>query len=73
MDDRIGKYIDAARQLKQGNYQVNVPVIPVDEVGQLGQALQDLATALELHYQELRTLNQVTVKINSGIFSGSNS
>ncbi len=67
MDDRIGKYIDAAKQLKQGNYHVILPVSPLDEVGQLGQALQELATALETHYQELRTLNQITVKINSGI------
>jgi signal transduction histidine kinase len=67
MDERIGKYIDAARKLKQGDYQVDVPVTPFDEVGQLGQALQELAISLDKRYQELRTLNQITVKINSGI------
>jgi hypothetical protein len=30
MDDRIGKYIDAAKQLKRGDYQVNLPVTPMD-------------------------------------------
>src|SRR5512133_2096324 len=67
MDDRIGKYIDAAKQLKQGNYQVDLPVTPLDEVGQLGQALKELAVSLERRYQEIHTLNQITVKINSGI------
>lgn len=67
MDERIGKYIDATRQLQQGNYEVDLPVTPLDEVGKLGLALQELAVALEKRYQELRTLNQITIKINSGI------
>jgi transcriptional regulator with GAF, ATPase, and Fis domain len=33
----------------------------------LGQELQELAASLEMRYQERRTLNQITVKINSGL------
>ena len=40
MDDRIQKFIKAAQDLSDGNYQVEVPITPPDEVGQLGKALR---------------------------------
>lgn len=67
MDERMNRLIDAARQLKRGNYRVDVPVTPLDEVGYLGLALRELADALEVRYQELQKLNQITARINSGL------
>jgi len=66
MDDRIEKMIDAANQLKGGNFKVDLPISPLDEVGRLGRALQELAGSLELRYQELNRLNQITARINAG-------
>ncbi len=67
MDDRIQKFIKAAQDLSEGNFQVEVPITPPDEVGQLGKALRNLAQKLELRYQELAKLNQITARINSGL------
>ncbi len=67
LDDRIKQYIKATHQMTEGNYRVEVPVTPPDEVGQLGKALQDLAASLEARYQELQKLNQITTRINSGL------
>jgi signal transduction histidine kinase len=67
LDDRIKKFINVTHQLTEGNYHVDVPVNPPDEMGQLGKALQELAASLELRYQELLKLNQLTVQINSGL------
>ncbi len=67
MDDRIQKFIKATHDLAEGNYQVEVPITPADEVGQLGKALRSLAQNLEQRYQELAKLNQITARINSGL------
>ena len=67
MDDRIQKFIKVAQDLSAGNYQVEVPITPPDEVGQLGEALRNLAHNLELRYQELAKLYQITARINSGL------
>jgi signal transduction histidine kinase len=67
LDDRIKKLINVTHQLTEGNYNVEVPVTPMDEMGQLGKALQELANSLEVHYQELARLNRLTAQINSGL------
>lgn len=67
MDDRIQKFIKATQDLSEGIYQVEVPITPPDEVGQLGKALRMLAQNLELRYQELAKLYQITARINSGL------
>jgi signal transduction histidine kinase len=66
MDDRIEKMIDAAQQLKGGKYQVDVPESQPDEVGRLGSALRELAVSLELRYQEMNRIKQITAQINAG-------
>jgi len=67
-DTRILGYIDAANELKKGNFEVEFPtVIPMDKLGQLGQVLQELASSLENRYLELQKLNQLTSNINSGL------
>ena len=67
MDQRISQYIQAAQELAQGRFDVVVPVVDGDELGRLGQALRTLAQTLELQYQELRKLDQITSQINAGL------
>ncbi len=66
-DERIPLYIRAAEQIRQGDYNVEVPVTPDDDLGLLGQALQELAQTLERHYRSLRKLDQITTHINAGL------
>jgi signal transduction histidine kinase len=66
-DDRIFRYIEATERLRQGDYEVDVPVTPPDEVGQLGQALQALAHDLDIRRAELQKLDQITARINAGL------
>lgn len=66
-DDRIQKIISAAEELQKGNFAIEIPQQPLDEVGRLGRALTALAKALEKRYQELQKLNLITVRINSGL------
>ena len=66
-DNRIPEYIQAAEELGRGNFRIKIAGSPADDVGRLGQALQDLAKNLEARYQELQKLNQLTSHINSGL------
>ncbi|HMO59007.1 MAG TPA: ATP-binding protein [Roseiflexaceae bacterium] len=66
-DQRIRRYISAAEQLKNGNYQIDIPLDPPDAVGQLGQMLNDLAQSLESRYREIRTLTKITTHLNAGL------
>lgn len=66
-DQRISDLIQAANQLIAGNFQVQIPNQPEDEIGLLGKALQKLAINLENRYQEIQKLNHLTSIINSGL------
>src|SRR3990172_5211175 len=66
-DHRIPLYIQAAERLKRGEFDLNVPASPTDELGRLGQALLDLAHTLESRYRELSRLDQITSRINAGL------
>ncbi len=68
-DERIHRYIEAAYDLAQGKYEVHadIPADPADEIGRLGQALRQLAQALEHRYRELSRLDQITAQINAGL------
>ncbi|MBN1993836.1 MAG: GAF domain-containing protein [Anaerolineae bacterium] len=66
-DPRISQYIEATERLKHGDYNIDMPVSPVDEVGKLGQALRELANTLEKHYRELQKLDEITSEINAGL------
>ncbi len=66
-DGRIHLFIEAAEQLKRGEYHLDVPVSSVDELGRLGLALLDLAKSFESRYQELRQLDLITSRINAGL------
>lgn len=66
-DNRIPQYIQAAEELGRGNFRIKIAGSPADDVGRLGQALQNLAKNLEARYQELQKLNKLTSHINSGL------
>jgi len=66
-DPRIHRYRTAARQMQGGDFRVDIPFGSVDEVGELGSALQDLAKTLDRRFQEVQTLAQVTEEINAGL------
>jgi GAF domain-containing protein len=66
-DPRITQYIEIAERLKRGDYDFDLSVSPVDDVGRLGHALQDLGNSLENHYRELQKLDEITSHINAGL------
>lgn len=66
VDPRIAELRDAAAEMLKGRFDVEVPVAPPDELGQLGLALHDLARALERRFRELATLAELTERINAG-------
>jgi signal transduction histidine kinase len=65
-DGRIPLYLEAIQRLKRGEYELAVPVGP-DEIGRLGEALCDLASALENRNREAQKLDQITARINAGL------
>jgi len=65
-DNRIGSYIEAVERLKDGDYRLDLSAAPSDDLGCLGQALQELAHALELRRREFQKLDQITTDINTG-------
>ena len=66
-DPRIAQYIQAVEQLKQGQFDLEVPTTPADEVGQLGQALRDLARGSQLRDLEAQKIEKITAHINAGV------
>ncbi len=66
-DERIARYIEAAEHLRQGIYDVDIPIAPTDDVGRLGEALQALAQELDRRRAELQKLDQITARINAGL------
>jgi signal transduction histidine kinase len=67
IDSRLSLYIAAAEQLASGHYDVDVPAEYTDVLGQLGQALYQLARALESRYRQIQKLDQITTQINAGL------
>jgi signal transduction histidine kinase len=65
-DSRILQCRDAAMAIQNGQFNVQAPV-GEDEIGQLGQALMDLGSALGQRLDQVRTLAQVTAQINAGL------
>ena len=67
VDARIIQYRQAAAAMKQGRFDVAVPVEPDDEVGRLGQALLELEHVLERQFEQMRKLVQITARVNAGL------
>ncbi len=67
LDDRIQKLITATEELERGNFSIEVSTIPSDGIGRLGHTLIRLARVLEARYREIQKLNQITLRINTGL------
>jgi len=66
-DPRILKYVKAAHAMKEGAFNVNLSKEGTDEVAELGAALEDLARSLEKRFEEMKTLTDISTRINSGM------
>jgi diguanylate cyclase (GGDEF)-like protein len=67
VDPRITSYDRAARGLRAGRFNVQIPIGRDDAVGHLGLALRELARALESRLRVSRTLASVAERVNSGL------
>jgi signal transduction histidine kinase len=67
IDKRIETYVEAAEKMREGFFNLELPVMPADQIGQLGEALEQLAQTLNKQYQEIQRLDEITTRINSGI------
>ncbi len=47
-DSRISQYREAAVAMRNGEFPIDVPVVPEDEIGALGEALLDLGKSPHL-------------------------
>jgi hypothetical protein len=66
-DDRLPRYIAAVEQLQRGQFDLELPAIPADDLGRLGEALRDLARALAARSREAQKLECLTARINAGL------
>lgn len=66
-DPRLETYTDAARAMESGRFDVTIPVLPADEVGELGLAIARLGHALEHKYEELRALRKVAEEVGASV------
>lgn len=66
-DPRISQYRQALHAMKEGQYDVPLATEPPDDLGQLGLAIHDLGQSLELRFEEVKALSEVTAQINAGV------
>ncbi len=65
-DERLTAYADAARKFAAGEYEQQLPIEPLDEVGALGMALTELAHTLAEHEREYVALGHISERLTSG-------
>lgn len=68
-DQRLLAYVEAARAMAQGRFDVNFPLgpDPGDDVARLGFALRTLGSTLEKRFRQLHRVVEVTEEINAGL------
>lgn len=66
-DPRITQYRQALSAMMEGQFDVPLATEPPDDLGQLGRAIHDLGQSLELRFDEVKALSQVTAQINAGV------
>ena len=59
---------DAVRHMASGDFKVDIPVSGEGLLGELGQALADLADGFERRLRQIATLSEITRSINEGFF-----
>jgi len=67
LDNRIQQYLEAAERIAQGDYAVELPVAPNDEIGQLGLKILDFAWDLERRTRKEQVLADLMASINDGL------
>ncbi|HAI69355.1 MAG TPA: hypothetical protein DCM38_07965 [Gammaproteobacteria bacterium] len=67
-DDRISKYYDVTLAMKEGYFNVELPIEPEkDDISKLGEALVTLGSSLEKQFHEMEKWSKVTEEINAGL------
>lgn len=66
-DERIHAYRKAIQSIREGVYDVEVPVGKPDPIGILGMELQKLADALEQHFDQARKLQRIAEQVTGGL------
>lgn len=66
-DPRISIYREAAEAMRRGQFDVQVPLEPADDIGRLGQVLVDLGKMLSARFSEINQLLAITERINAGL------
>ena len=66
-DARVARYRKAAEALRQGEFDVDIPIGAPDEMSELGEALRELADALQAHSEQAAMLATITQRINEGL------
>jgi len=66
-DARIDRYRMAAEALRQGHFDVKIPIGAADDISELGQALRELAKSLEAQFEQSSMLARITQRINEGL------
>jgi diguanylate cyclase (GGDEF)-like protein len=67
-DTLIPSYHDAIRLMRDGTYDLSVPIDHNDAVGKLGHELNDLAQNLERKFSEAIKLQEISDEVTSGLF-----
>lgn len=67
VDPRISQLRNAAAAFRKHQFNVPVPVEPLDDIGLLGQELRALGVWLDKQFEQVRALSDVTAQINAGL------
>jgi diguanylate cyclase (GGDEF)-like protein len=66
-DARVSKYRQAAEALREGQFDVDIPIGESDEVSKLGEALRALAETLKSQSEQSAMLSRITQRVNEGL------
>lgn len=67
-DERIPVFQSAVKQLRNGQFDVDIPAEPLDAVGALGLELTRLAETLEHNFEETRKIQHIAEQLTTGLF-----
>lgn len=67
-DKLIAEYQAAIRALRDGRYNLSVPVDHSDEIGKLGHDLNELAQELERKFIEVSKVREISEEVSAGLF-----
>ena len=66
-DRRVSLYREAAKALRNGQFDVSIPLGEPDEVSELGEELRALAWALKAQSEQSAMLSEITERVNEGL------